>query len=313
MLTVTGVRHTLRAEHFGLLKSNVLLANAGHFWDEIDVASLTAAAVERKELRANVEGFRLLDGRWLNLLGGGNIVNISCADGHPAEIMDMSFALQALAARYVVERSGSLGAGLLPRSSRDRRARGATEARRGRDLDRRADDGSTGIPRTLASVMKLLIRGSTVVTVDAKDAVLEGADLAIVDDKIVSVGSAPEGFVPDRVLDGRDRIVLPGLINTHTHLSMTLMRNYADDLAFWPWLLERIKPLEDRPRAGRRSHRRTPRNCRADSRRHDLFPRHVLSPRATSPTRLRARACERGSAGRCSTTRGKARRCCAPP
>jgi 5-methylthioadenosine/S-adenosylhomocysteine deaminase len=94
--------------------------------------------------------------------------------------------------------------------------------------------------------MKLLIRGSTVVTVDAKDAVLEGADLAIVDDKIVSVGSAPEGFMPDRVLDGRDRIVLPGLINTHTHLSMTLMRNYADDLAFWPWLLERIKPLEDR-------------------------------------------------------------------
>ena len=93
--------------------------------------------------------------------------------------------------------------------------------------------------------MKLLIRQATLVTVNADDEVLEQADLAIADDKIVGVGKAPPGFVPDRVLDGHDRIVLPGLINTHTHLSMTLMRNYADDLAFWPWLLERIKPLED--------------------------------------------------------------------
>jgi adenosylhomocysteinase len=114
VLTVTGVRHTLRAEHFGELKHNVLLANAGHFWEEIDVAALRAAAVESKSLRTNVEGFRLRDGRWLNLLGGGNIVNISCADGHPAEIMDMSFALQALAARHVVEHAGSLTADCYP-------------------------------------------------------------------------------------------------------------------------------------------------------------------------------------------------------
>lgn len=110
VLTVTGVRHTLRAEHFDLLKPNVLLANAGHFWEEIDVASLAAAAAERRVLRANVEGFKLPDGRWLNLLGGGHIVNIACGDGHPAEIMDMSFALQALAAKYVVEQGGSLAA-----------------------------------------------------------------------------------------------------------------------------------------------------------------------------------------------------------
>jgi adenosylhomocysteinase len=108
VLTVTGVRHTLRAEHFPLLKSNVLLANAGHFWEEIDVPALAKLAVERKELRANVEGFKLADGRWLNLLGGGHIVNIACGDGHPAEIMDMSFALQALAARHLVERAGAL-------------------------------------------------------------------------------------------------------------------------------------------------------------------------------------------------------------
>ncbi|HJR71298.1 MAG TPA: adenosylhomocysteinase [Gammaproteobacteria bacterium] len=114
VLTVTGVRHTLRREHFALLKNNVLLANAGHFSQEIDVASLADTAVERKSLRANVEGFRLADGRWLNLLGGGNIVNISCADGHPAEIMDMSFALQALAAHHVVEQAHSLTPGCYP-------------------------------------------------------------------------------------------------------------------------------------------------------------------------------------------------------
>jgi adenosylhomocysteinase len=108
VLTVTGVRHTLRREHFPLLKHNVLLANAGHFWEEIDVGALAGLAVERRELRTNVEGFRLPDGRWLNLLGGGNIVNIACGDGHPAEIMDMSFALQLLAARHVVQNAGSL-------------------------------------------------------------------------------------------------------------------------------------------------------------------------------------------------------------
>jgi 5-methylthioadenosine/S-adenosylhomocysteine deaminase len=93
--------------------------------------------------------------------------------------------------------------------------------------------------------MNLLIRQATLVTVNAENEVLEQADLAVAGDKIVGVGSAPPGFVANRVLEGHDRIVLPGLINTHTHLSMTLMRNYADDLAFWPWLLERIKPLED--------------------------------------------------------------------
>src|SRR5512143_4049650 len=93
--------------------------------------------------------------------------------------------------------------------------------------------------------MRLLIRQATLVTVNARDDVLQSADLAIADEEIVGVGSAPDGFNPDRVLDGRDRIVLPGLVNTHTHLSMTLMRNYADDLAFWPWLMERVKPLED--------------------------------------------------------------------
>ncbi len=93
--------------------------------------------------------------------------------------------------------------------------------------------------------MNRLIRGATLVPANAHDDVHPAADLAIAGHKIVGVGAAPDGFVPDRVIDGRQHIVLPGLVNTHTHLSMTLMRNYADDLAFWPWLLERVKPLED--------------------------------------------------------------------
>jgi adenosylhomocysteinase len=108
VLTVTGGRHALRSEHFPLLKNNVLLANAGHFWEEIDVESLAEMSIERRELRTNVEGFYLSNGNWLNLLGGGNIVNIACGDGHPAEIMDTSFALQALSVRYVVQQAGRL-------------------------------------------------------------------------------------------------------------------------------------------------------------------------------------------------------------
>jgi 5-methylthioadenosine/S-adenosylhomocysteine deaminase len=93
--------------------------------------------------------------------------------------------------------------------------------------------------------MNLLIRGATLVTVNAADEVIAEGDLAVAGGRIAGVGAAPPGFVPDRVMDGRNRILMPGLVNTHTHLSMTLMRNYADDLAFWPWLLERVKPLED--------------------------------------------------------------------
>ncbi len=68
---------------------------AGQCWsflEEIDVESLAEMSTERRELRTNIEGFHLSNGNWLNLLGGGNIVNIACGDGHPAEIMDTSFA-----------------------------------------------------------------------------------------------------------------------------------------------------------------------------------------------------------------------------
>lgn len=112
VLTVTGVRHTLEQRHFKAMKDGALIANAGHFRHEIDVDALQDLAVERVAVRKNVEGFKTPAGAWLYLLGDGNIVNIACADGHPAEIMDTSFALQALSARYLVEHGETLRAGV---------------------------------------------------------------------------------------------------------------------------------------------------------------------------------------------------------
>ena len=100
-------------------------------------------------------------------------------------------------------------------------------------------------PAHLKLCMNLLIENATLLTVDPTDTVHANAPLAIAEDRLVGVGSIPEGFVADEVLDGTDHLVLPGLINAHTHIPMALFRNYADDLPFWPWLMDRIKPLED--------------------------------------------------------------------
>lgn len=102
-VTTTGTKHVLTAAHFETMKDGAVLANAGHFFEEIDVAGLRRVAVREALQRTDVHGFQLADGRWINVLAEGKIVNISAADGHPAEIMDMSFALQALSARYVAE------------------------------------------------------------------------------------------------------------------------------------------------------------------------------------------------------------------
>jgi len=108
MLTVTGVRNTLERNHFEAMKDGMLIANAGHFRNEIDVDALQEIAAEQKPMRDKVQGYKTEAGDWLYLLGDGNIVNIACGDGHPAEIMDTSFALQALSARYLVEQNVKL-------------------------------------------------------------------------------------------------------------------------------------------------------------------------------------------------------------
>lgn len=105
VVTSTGVRDTLGEEHLATIRDGAILANAGHFSDEINLPALESHAQEVVEVRENLTGYHLADGRWINVIANGRIVNIAAADGHPAQIMDTSFAVQALAARWLVERS----------------------------------------------------------------------------------------------------------------------------------------------------------------------------------------------------------------
>ncbi|MGI6705916.1 MAG: adenosylhomocysteinase [Clostridia bacterium] len=102
-ITVTGCNKVIRREHFERMKDGVLLANAGHFDVEVYKPDLEALAREIRPMRRNIQGYVMEDGRVLNLLAEGRLVNLAAGDGHPAEIMDMSFALQALSARYILE------------------------------------------------------------------------------------------------------------------------------------------------------------------------------------------------------------------
>ena len=98
-VTVTGMRDVITDSHMNRMKNGVLLCNAGHFDVEIDVKRLKEIAVETRAMKPNIEGYRLKNGNWLYLLADGRLVNLASGDGHPAEIMDMSFAIQALCAR----------------------------------------------------------------------------------------------------------------------------------------------------------------------------------------------------------------------
>lgn len=107
-VTVTGDLHVLRAEHFAVMKDGAVLANAGHFDVEIDLAALEAAAQDRRRIRASLEEWRLTDGRCLYVAAEGRLVNLAAAEGHPADVMDMSFADQALAAEWLGANTGKL-------------------------------------------------------------------------------------------------------------------------------------------------------------------------------------------------------------
>lgn len=108
-VTLTGDIHVLRKEHFELMKDGAIVANSGHFNVEIDIEALRALAKEeRKSVRANVDQFVLRDGRRINLLGEGRLINLAAAEGHPASVMDMSFATQALATEFVIKNAGKL-------------------------------------------------------------------------------------------------------------------------------------------------------------------------------------------------------------
>jgi len=107
-VTVTGCKDVITPEHFAVMKNNAFLTNAGHFDCEVDVASLAKMAVKREVRRDNIEGFTLSDGRVLNVIGEGRLVNLAAGNGHPAEIMDMSFAVQALALEWLVKNKNDL-------------------------------------------------------------------------------------------------------------------------------------------------------------------------------------------------------------
>ncbi len=107
-VTVTGCLKVIRKEHMEKMKDGVLLANAGHFDVEVWRPDLEELAVETRPMRKNITGYVMEDGRILNLMAEGRLVNLASGDGHPAEIMDMSFALQALSARYVLENRAKL-------------------------------------------------------------------------------------------------------------------------------------------------------------------------------------------------------------
>ena len=112
-VTVTGCDKVIDAEDFMEMKDGAILCNAGHFDCEIDMAGLRKMAVASAELRNNIMGYTLSNGRTLAVLGEGRLVNLACGDGHPAEIMDMSFAIQALSAKYLVEHGTELKTKLL--------------------------------------------------------------------------------------------------------------------------------------------------------------------------------------------------------
>lgn len=107
-VTVTGCSKIITGRHYKVMKNGALLANAGHFDVEVWKPELEAMSKEKRIMRNNIMGYIMEDGRIINLLADGRLVNLAAGDGHPAEIMDMSFALQALCAKYIGENKGKL-------------------------------------------------------------------------------------------------------------------------------------------------------------------------------------------------------------
>jgi adenosylhomocysteinase len=107
-ITATGNIHVFRAEHFARMKDNAIVANAGHFDVEIDLAALTEMAESRRIIRDNLEEFTLRDGKRILVVAEGRLVNLGAAEGHPADVMDLSFSDQAIAAEWIVENADRL-------------------------------------------------------------------------------------------------------------------------------------------------------------------------------------------------------------
>lgn len=140
-LTATGDIHIFREEHFNTMKDGAIMANAGHFDVEIDLERLGEMAVGRRTIRDNLEEYELEDGRRLLVIAQGRLVNLGAAEGHPADVMDLSFADQALAAEWLITNQDELGPQVytLPRELDEEVARLKLEAM-GASLERLTDE-----------------------------------------------------------------------------------------------------------------------------------------------------------------------------
>jgi adenosylhomocysteinase len=107
-VTATGDKNVIDERHYPHMKDGAIISNSGHFNVEINIPELEKLAVEKRQVREFVEQFILKDGRRINLLAEGRLVNLAAAEGHPSSVMDMSFANQALSAEYLVQQGKSL-------------------------------------------------------------------------------------------------------------------------------------------------------------------------------------------------------------
>ncbi len=112
IVTATGDKHVVDVEDFEVMKDGCVVANSGHFNVEINIPALEAMSVDKRQPRAFVDQYTLKDGRKINLLGEGRLINLASAEGHPSAVMDMSFANQALASEYLINNKGKLENGV---------------------------------------------------------------------------------------------------------------------------------------------------------------------------------------------------------
>ena len=147
--TVTGNKNVLAKEHFEVMKDGAIISNSGHFNVEIDIPALEKMASSKRTTRNFVEEYSMKDGRKINLLGEGRLINLAAAEGHPPSVMDMSFADQALSVEYMVKNYTQAGEEGLHGSGRARQARSQAEAGVDGHQDRPADAGAGRVPGRL--------------------------------------------------------------------------------------------------------------------------------------------------------------------
>jgi len=112
-VTLTGNKHVIRGEHFAAMKDGAIVSNAGHFDIELDLVALEEMSESNSFVRNFTQEYKLKSGKSVVVLGEGRLVNLAAAEGHPASVMDMSFANQALACEFLVKNKGTLAAGVV--------------------------------------------------------------------------------------------------------------------------------------------------------------------------------------------------------